>query len=54
MRLTVTDWEVLPPAPVHVSVNVVVAVSAEEVTVPLVGSEVLENPPPLSEHEVAP
>ena len=47
VMVTVMGWAlVFPPAPVQVSVNVVLAVSAADVADPLAGSEVFENPPP--------
>jgi hypothetical protein len=44
LTLTVTDCEALPPAPVHVSKNLVVAVSAAVLLEPRVGS-VPDQPP---------
>lgn len=49
--VTVTDCAALPPAPAHVSVNVVVAVSPERVSEPLVGFAPLQ--PPLAVQVVA-
>lgn len=49
--VTVTDCEALPPAPVHVSVNVVFAVIAALVAVPLVARA--PDHPPLAEQVVA-
>ncbi len=49
--VTVADWDAEPPAPLQVSVNVVVVVSAAVVKVPLLGS--LPVQPPEALHEVA-
>ncbi len=47
--VTVADWDAEPPAPLHVSVNVVVVVRAEVVRVPLVGSLPVQPPEALQE-----
>ncbi len=49
--VTVADWAAEPPAPVQVSVNLVVAVSAAVACEPLVGSEPVQ--PPDAAHDVA-
>ncbi len=47
--VTVADWDAEPPAPVQLSVNVVVVVRAEVVWVPLVGSLPVQPPEALQE-----
>jgi hypothetical protein len=49
--VTVADCDAVPPAPVHVSVNLVVAVSADVLVEPLVASLPLQ--PPEAAQEVA-
>jgi hypothetical protein len=47
----VVDWEAEPPAPVHVNVNLVVAVRLPVLPVPLAALDPLQ--PPVAAHEVA-